>query len=341
MKSTRTLGFVFVCSLVPVLALISDASGQGIGDRNRPAGSGDGRYSIQGKLYQPDGKPAVNVKVSITSAESPESTAISDPDGVFQVSGLRAGNYRISVKPEGFAAETESLTIDRFAPIGSTFNVVFHLRATPQRSEPRPGVIAANPLLADVPEDAYAKFRKGTERMGKNDTEGAIASFSEAIASYPKFALAFYELGSAYLKKNDTDNALEAFVKAISIKPDYLEAKYSGGYTQFLRKNYEVAAAVFDDVLKQKADMPEAQMYLGISLCYLKNNEAAEVFLKRSIATGGDRSALAHRYLGGIYLQQKKNTAAAAELQKYLDLVPKAPDANRLKETIAELRKKS
>ncbi len=206
------------------------------------------------------------MKVSVTSAESPESTALSDADGVFQVSGMRAGNYRISVKPEGFAAETENLTIDRFAPIGSTFNVVFHLRALQQRSEPRPGVVAANPLLADIPEDAYAKFRKGTERMAKNETDSAIASFNEAIASYPTFALAFYELGSAYLKKNDPDRALEAFVKAISIKPDYLEAKYSVGYTQFLRKNYEVAAAVFDDVLKQKADMPEAQMYLGISL---------------------------------------------------------------------------
>ena len=341
MKSTRTLGFVFVCSMVPVLAFISGANGQGIGDRNRPAGSGDGRYSIQGKIYLPDGKPAVNAKVSVTSADSPGSSTMSDVDGVFQVSGLRAGNYRLSVHPEGFAAETENLTIDRFAPIGSTFNVVFHLRAMQQKAEPRVGVITANPLLADVPDDAYSKYRKGTERMAKNETDAAIAAFNEAIAAHPKFALAYYELGSAFLKKNDPEKALEAFVKAISIKPDYLEAKYSVGYTQFLRRNYEVAAAVFDDVLKQRADMPEAQMYLGISLCYLKNNEAAEVFLKRSIASGGDKTALAHRFLGGIYLQQKKNAEAAAELQKYLELVPKAPDANRLRETIAELRKKS
>jgi regulator of sirC expression with transglutaminase-like and TPR domain len=82
-------------------------------------------------------------------------------------------------------------------------------------------------------------------------------------------------------------------------------------------------------------------MYLGISLLHLKNAAAAEMFLKRSIVNGGEKVALAHRYLGGIYLQQKRNAAAALELETYLKMVPSAPDASRLKDTIAELRKKS
>ena len=341
MKYKLRFLFILISSLAPVLLTTVGTSAQGIGDRNRPAESGDGRYSIQGKIYLPDGKPAVNVKASITSADAPGTSAIADVDGVFQVSGLRAGNYRITLQPEGFAAESENLTIDRFAPIGSTLNVVFHLRALPQKGMPRAEVVAANPLLADVPDDAYSKFRKGADKLARNDPKGAIVHFDEAIAAYPKFAAAYHERGAAYLKVNDADKALESFVKAIEIKPDYIEAKYSVGYTQFIKKNYAVAAAVFDDVLKQKADWSEAQMYLGISLCYLRNNDAAEVFLKRSIMSGGGKTALSHRFLGGIYLQQDKSSEAAAELQKYLDLVPKAPDANRLKETIAKLKKKS
>ena len=166
--------------------------------------------------------------------------------------------------------------------------------------------------------------------MEKNDSKGAIVLFDEAIAAYPNFAPAYHQKGTAYLKENELDKALESFVKAISIKPDYFEAKFSVGYTQYLKKNYEVAAAVFDDVLKQQADMPEAQMYLGISLFNLKNVDAAETILKKTVAAkSGERLALAHLYLGQIYAQKKKNAEAAAELEKYLELLPKAELADR------------
>ena len=341
MKTKLRLMFIFMGPAFLSLGLTAGADGQGIGDRNRPADSGDGRYGIQGKVYLPNGKPAANVRAVISSADSAGSSAVSNMDGVFQVGGLRAGNYSITLSIAGFQTETDRLTIDRFAPIGRTFNVVFHLRPEQQArdGEPRAGVISVNPLLADVPNDALAKFQKGIDRLTKNDPKGAITHFDDAIVAYPNFAAAYYERGSAFLKTNDLDKALESFVKAVSVKPDYLEAKYSVGYTQYIKKNYEVAAAVFDDVLKQKKEFPEAQMYLGIALYFLKNIEAAEAFLKRSIAGGNEKVALAHRYLGGIYLQKNRTAEAAAELQKYLELVPKAPDADRLKGTIAELKK--
>jgi len=141
--------------------------------------------------------------------------------------------------------------------------------------------------------------------------------------------------------ENDLDKALESFVKAIQTKPDYVEAKYSYGYAEYLKNNFEVAAAVFDDVLKQK-DMPEAHLYLGISLVKLRNVDASIPHFKAAVVAKDDEStALAHRYLGGIYMQKKQNAEAAAELEKYVKLVPKAPDADKLKSTIADLKKNS
>jgi regulator of sirC expression with transglutaminase-like and TPR domain len=40
-------------------------------------------------------------------------------------------------------------------------------------------------------------------------------------------------------------------------------------------------------------------------------------------------------------MQKKQNADAADELEKYLKLVPKAPDADKLRSTIADLRKSS
>ncbi|NOT46953.1 MAG: tetratricopeptide repeat protein [Acidobacteria bacterium] len=329
--------FCFFTLALAVVFPVLQTSAQGIGDRNRPA-EGDGRYSIQGRVYLPNGKPAINARVSISSAENSGISAVTDMNGMFQVGGLRAGNYTCMVSFAGFPAEKEILTIDRFAPVGRTFSVTIHLQP-----EPRSSVESADDSrLSGVPKLAQEKYRNGLERLKQNDAKGAIMLFNDAIALHPNFAAAYYEKGSAHLKENDLDKALESFVKAVSIDQNYLEAKYSVGYTQYLKKNYEVAAAIFVDVLKQKRDLAEAYMYLGISLYYLKNIRDAETALKAAVAGREDiRVALAHRFLGGLYAQTNRNPEAAAELQKYLELVPTAPDATRLRSTIEELKKKS
>ncbi len=334
MRNKLQLMFIFIAASIFVGAV----SGQGIGDRNRP--SEGGSHLISGKVYQPDGKPAAGVKLSISSPEIPGSTTNTNNDGQFTFSGLPAGNYMITVRANGYQTENESMTIERFAAAGQGYQMTFHLRVLGQtKTIP---TARSNARLVGVPKDAVDKFEKGIDKMSKNDAKGAVASFDEAIAAYPQFAAAFYEKGAAYLKLSDPDKATESFVKAISIDNTYLEAKYGYGLAQFQRKNYEVSAAAFNDVLQQKQDMPEAHLNLGISLFYLKNVDAAEAELKKSVSTkGGEDLALAHLYLGQIYAEKKRNADAATELQKYLDLAPKAPNAERIKSAIANLKKQS
>ncbi len=311
--------------------------GQGIGDRNRP--SGRGNYRIAGKVYLPDGTPAKDVSITVSGTEFNGSSTRSDLDGLFTISGLSSGNYSVSVREKGYQNESEFLTIPEGAISGQSFGLVFYLRGP---GEPKRSGAAANPLLKDVPKEPLSKHSKAMEKMSSGDTKAAITLFDEAISLYPQFTLAYFDRGSAYLKLNEHDKALESFVKAVGLKPDYLEAKYSVGYTQYLKKNYEVAAAVFDDVLKQQADMPEASMYLGISLYNLKNVDAAEAGLKKAVsAKGGEKLALAHLYLGQIYAQKKRNAEAVTELEKYLELLPKAPNADRIRTAIADLKKQT
>ncbi len=329
MRNKLRLTFIFIGLSILCLAGAS-ANSQGIGDRNM-ARSG-GSHIITGTVKLPDGKPAQGVKVYIGGADFTNTSTTTDGDGKYILGSLPDGNYEISVKEEGYEKASETMTIDRFAPVGQGYHISFQLRGAAR---------GPNPILAGVSKDAVAKFQKGMEKVS-NDPKAAIGLFDEAIAIYPNFAAAYFEKGAALLKTNDIDKALESFVKAIQIKPDYIEAKYSYGYAEYLKKNYEIASAVFDDVLKQRSNMPEAHMYLGISLYYLKNVDAAESQLKLATASeSGERVALAHRFLGGIYMQKKQNGPAAAELQKYVDLVPKAPDADKLKATIADLKKRS
>jgi len=329
MRRKLQLMFIFMC-----LGALG-VHGQGIGDRNR-SGDSEGRFTITGRVYMPDGRPAANVKVDIDNTDGAK-TYFTNLDGTFQTGSIKAGNYTVSVSMPGLPTERESITIDRGSPSGQSYNVALFLRHEGQK---KGDFYSNNPLFREVPKPALEKFKKGVEKLEKNDSKGAVVLFDEALAAYPNFAPAYHQKGTAYLKSNELDKALEAFVKAVSINPDYFEAKFSVGYVQYLKKNYEVAAAVFDDVLKQKADMPEAQMYLGISLFNLKNVDAAETVLKKTVADkAGERLALAHLYLGQIYAQKKKTAEAVSELEKYLELLPKAPNAEKIKAAIADLKK--
>jgi len=333
----RTFFCFFALMLAFVLTSGFEVQGQGIGDRNRPADGGDGSYGLQGRVYLPNGKPAVNASVAINSADSIPVNTRTDLNGVFQIGSLRAGNYTVIVRAEGFPTEQELVIIDRVAPAGRTFTVVVNIRPDAREAAGTP----SDSKLAGVPKAAAEKYQRGVERLKQNDTKGAVSLFDEAIAVHPTFAAAHYEKGAALLKENNLDNALAAFVRAIEIDQKHFQAKYSVGYTHYLKKNYEVAAAVFADVIKQQGNFAEAYMYLGISYYYLKDNAVAEKALKAAISLKDDPStALAHRFLGGMYIQGDRKAEAAMELQKYLDLVPNAPDASRLKATVEDLKKK-
>ena len=326
MNAKLLIGSLLLVACVGSIA--GSGRAQGIGDRNRPQGINNLR--ISGKVVLPDGTPGKDVTVNIVGTETSASSVRTNSAGEFEFSGLGNGNYTVSIRVAGFNPETETVNIEGSAA-GQSYPVVFYLKLA----------TSVNPLMKDVPREAVSQYQKGMDKATSGDWKGALADFDAAIAAYANFAAAYYERGTAYLKEKDLDKALESFVKAIQIKSDYLEAKYSVGYVQYLKNNFEVSAAIFDDVLKDK-QMPEAHLYLGISLAKLHNLDAAVPHFKAAIAAKDDESmALAHRYLGGIYMQKKQNADAAAELEKYLKLVPKAPDADKLRSTIADLRKQT
>ena len=226
MRRKLQLMFIFMC--LGALA----GYGQGIGDRNRP-GESDGSYTIKGRVYMPDGRPAQNVKVTVDSADAGSKTYFTSIDGDFQTGSVRAGNFTISATAEGLPTEREFITIDRGG--NGTYTVTLFLRVEGQK---KGDFYSNNPLFREVPKPALEKFKKGMEKLEKNDAKGAVVLFDEAIAAYPNFAPAYHQKGTAYLKQNELDKALEAFVKAIQISPNYFEAKYSVGYVQYLKKNY-------------------------------------------------------------------------------------------------------
>ncbi len=332
--------FLFCCLSVVLTGLWSaTVHSQAIGDRNRGSatGGGSGSHSVSGKVFFPDGRPAGGVTVTINGFGFGSNRTVTDKNGGFLFIDLPKGSYNVDAKVDGYETAVDSLTIDKYASRNQGYVMRLLLRSPGQRKGEKS---SPNPLLKDVPKEPLGKYEQAMEKLEKSDPKAGLVLLDEALALYPNFAAAAYEKGAVLLKQNELDKALEAFVKAVSIKPDYLEAKYSFGYTHYMKKNFEIASAVFEDVLKQKADMPEARLYLGISLYEMKNVDRAESQLKLAVASR-DNLPLAHLFLGSIYAQKKRNADAVMHLRKYLDLMPKAPNAEKIRTTIADLKKQS
>ena len=107
------------------------------------------------------------------------------------------------------------------------------------------------------------------------------------------------------------------------------------------QKKFAEAETQLRDAVKKNENAFTAHLYLGISLIHFKNYIGAETELRKAIALGGPKASQAHYYLGGVYWQTGSFQQAADELELFLQLEPKAANAERIRNTIKTLRTKS
>ena len=136
------------------------------------------------------------------------------------------------------------------------------------------------------------------------------------------------------------DKAAETFEGLLKLKPSDASAHLNLGIALYNQGNLEAAETNLREALKVNSPAPSAHYYLGMTLIKTKRYEGAQKELELAIANGGENLALAHKFLGGLYMSARRNKEAADELEKYLKLDPKAADADRIKGTIKDLRSK-
>lgn len=325
---------VFALIIGVMLASAFSVSAQAVGSSRGLATSG-GNNMIQGRIHFPSGQAAgktVKINLESVSAFGTMST-VADQDGTFRFTSLEPGTYTVVVDagPE-FEKAREPVSIDRETSRGG--------RSIQVNIQLYPKVDASNPAFAGIPEKALNLYQKGTAAARKNDPKAAVGFLNEAIAAHPNFPMALSELGTQYIILKQWDKAGETFDALLKLKPTDASAHLNLGIALFNEKKVEDAESHLRKALELKSAGPTGHYYLGLTLVNLKRFDDAQKEFEAAIANGGENLALAHRYLGGLYMNAKKNQEAADELEKYLKLDPKAPDADRIKGTIKDLRSK-
>ncbi len=333
-QRTHWLKAIFITLLVlPVLAWAQS------GGKYDVTGTG-GQHTIKGYVYLPVGtQEGMIIKVKIESTNSPGLSVVADPNGAFTFRNLEPGPYYLTVDAgEGFEVFKETINIDReISRSPRTVTVPVYLRLKPNSSPPSETVDAT---LASVPKAALERYNEARELALAGNSQAAIEQLKGAISLYAEFALAFNELGVQYLKLGQLSQALEALRPAVKLAPEAFSPRLNLGIALLNKKEFSQAEAELRRALKKRDSSPTAHLYLGMTLISLRNHDEAEKELQRAVSLGGNEMSLAHYYLGGIYWGRREYKRAADELETYLRLAPQAPDAERVRNTIKELRSK-
>lgn len=347
--SFRLLQLSFVMSLVCVPLISAHAQG-GVDSM----GTG-GKHKIQGRIYFPSGRrsDATAVKVTLDSTSSERIVLMADLNGSFTFNSLAPGSYTLTVEAgDDYEVGTERVTIESFvlrsrtvstpelarANVPRQFNVMINLQLK-RGNAAKAGLI--NAALASAPPAARDAYSNAMESIRTGDIKKAVSELRRAIAVHPTFTLAMNELGVQYLKLGQAQNAAEVLGAGVRIAPEDFHLRLNYGVALLNQRKFIEAEEHLRVAVNKNSYAPTAHMYLGITLAVQRKLEEANKELEIAIGSRSSETALAHRYLGGVYLERRDYKRAAEQLETYLKLHPKAADSELLQQKIKELRSKT
>jgi tetratricopeptide (TPR) repeat protein len=101
---------------------------------------------------------------------------------------------------------------------------------------------------------------------------------------------------------------------------------------------YGEAVPIFRKALKKNDQSAVGHYFLGQALANLGLFDDAEKDLLAALTLGKEEVKEAHRTLAIIYSTRGDKKQAADQLETYLKVAPNAPDAEKLREKIRQLR---
>jgi tetratricopeptide (TPR) repeat protein len=284
-------------------------------------------------VYGPSGRPVeTQLRVTLESPNSTTMSTVTDSDGAFIFRSVEAGEYRLTVQGgKDFENATDYPSIYREAsPGGRIVSLTIHMRLKE----------LLDPRFASVSAEAMGFYKKGMAAVSSGDGKKAIEQLSKAVAAQQNFGPALTELGVQQLKAGQLDDAIKSLTEAVKIAPDDFYAQLHYGIGLLNQKKFDQAEEHLRFAIQKNSAAPTAHMYLGMALMNQKKLEDAQKELEAAVASNSSEVGVAHKYLGGIYWGMRDYKRAAEELETYLKLVPKAPDAERTRAAIKELKEK-
>jgi Tetratricopeptide repeat len=269
-------------------------------------------------------------------------------DSIDGISRLALTNCELRASASGFHSSLLSLVdLDTFGG-SSDVGVIVVRRGTKVKGM----TLSAIPYKA--PKDARKAYEKGLEAE-KNGKLGEARKYLEtAVEKYPDSANAWFQLGTVLQKQDQNDAARKAYMQATTIDSKFLPPYLSLAAMAFQTANWtevrDLTGHILDlDPLNHVSGyildldpMNYADAYFYNAMANYKLNrieDAEKSGLKAEHVDLRTRFPQLHLLLAEIFSRKGEYAMAIAQVQTYLELVPNAKDADRVREQLAKLEK--
>jgi tetratricopeptide (TPR) repeat protein len=298
--------------------------------------SGEPHYELSGR-FTPEGRASV----SLFGVASPFVATTLSEDGRFSFRKLDPGAYTIAVFIPGQGEARQTVEV---GPSGADSRGRIALTLTLKESDfvvaealRRRHSITAGQLA--VPERAVRDYEEAQKDLAKRDVDSAIRRLEHAVEIAPEFSAAWNNLGTIAYQTRKYPRAEECFRAALQADPGSYEPLVNlGGVLVNLHKLDEAWKYNVYAVLTRPNDAL-ANSQLGMTYFEQGQLELAE---KHFIAARKiDPAHFSHPqlFLAEIHLRRGQRLETAADLEDFLQHHPDWPQAAKMRETIAGLRR--
>lgn len=191
----------------------------------------------------------------------------------------------------------------------------------------------------NAPEPARKAYGKGVNAMTDEKWASAQKNFEKAVEIDPNYAAAWSDLGEVLKRQGKAPEARTAWEKSVAADPKYIKPYIQLTMLNLEEKRPEDAVAIGGKaVAMNPLEFPELYFYYAAANFNLKHLDLAEANARRATDLDKEHEVpRAELLLGSVLLAKGDRTGGLEHFRKYLELVPKAQDADQVKRAIAQL----
>ena len=325
-------GSVIIAVLLAMGCLATPADAQNVG-------------ILSGRVTNSQGQPVTVLVHLFAEGEIPAGSAYSDSNGSYVFIALPSGTYTVAVDAEGYKPFRQITRLeDNIQPRAQV--MVMLEATTPQTVRKGPAIVGSKSrnepdAKAAAPDIGHPKavkeFDKGTRAERDGNSAAAIQHYQKALQFDASYYPALNNLGTIYERQGKHAQAEQAFLKALKINPNDGESYINLGHVLYEQGQYRPAIDRLTEGLQRSPQSVAGNFLLGSAYYKLHENEKAETLLKKACSLDPLHMAPARLQLANLYLQRHDYESARRQLQIFLQLNPKAPQAEAVKKTLADL----